>query len=114
MVLDGKTSEEYSVHARVPEGSILGPTLFILYIDDLPDDFICNIAIYDDDTALCSKCDHASDLWQQLGGIQLSCLHLGGKGSIKIQTCANRANGLCQCDCSHTFFFNLVPSPYIS
>ena len=33
---------------------------------DLPDDVICNIAIYVDDTTLYSKCDQASDLWQQL------------------------------------------------
>ena len=46
--------------------SILGSTLFLLYIDDLPDDVICNIAIYADDTTLYSKCDQASDLWQQL------------------------------------------------
>ena len=39
---------------------------FLLYINDLPDDIICNTAIYADDTTLCSKCDQASDLWQQL------------------------------------------------
>ena len=46
--------------------SILGSTLFLLYIDDLPDDVICNIAIYADNTTLYSKCDQASDLSQQL------------------------------------------------
>ena len=40
--------------------------LFLLYINYLPDDVICDIAIYADDTTLCSKCDQASDLWQQL------------------------------------------------
>ena len=40
--------------------------LVLLYINDLPDDVICNIAIYADDTTLSSKCDQASDLWQQL------------------------------------------------
>ena len=39
---------------------------FILHFSDLPDDVICNIAIYADDTTLYYKCDQASDLWQQL------------------------------------------------
>ena len=66
VVLDGKSSQEHPVNAGVPQGSILCPTLFLLYINDLPDDVICNIAIYADDTTLYSKCDQASDLWQQL------------------------------------------------
>ena len=66
MVVDGKSSQEHPVNAGVPQSIILGATLFQLYIDDLPDDVICNIAIYADDTTLYSKCDQASDLWQQL------------------------------------------------
>ena len=66
VVLDGKSSQEYPVNAGVPEGSILGPTPSLLYINDLPDDVICNIAIYTDDTTLYSKSNQASDLWQQL------------------------------------------------
>ena len=45
--------------------TIFGPTLFLLYINDL-DDVICDIAVYADDTILYSKCDQASDMWQQL------------------------------------------------
>ena len=46
--------------------SIPGPTLFLLYINDLPGDIIGNFAIYADDTTLCSKCEQDSDLWEQL------------------------------------------------
>ena len=40
--------------------------LFLLYTNNLLDTVICNIAIYADYTTLYSKCDQASDLWQQL------------------------------------------------
>ena len=65
-VLNGKYSQEYAVNNVVPKGFILGPTLFLLYINDLPDDVICNIAIYADGTTIHFKYDQAFDLWQQL------------------------------------------------
>ena len=57
VVLDGKSSQVYQVNAGVPPGSILGPTIFLLYINDLPDDFICNITMHTKDNTLYSKCD---------------------------------------------------------
>ena len=66
VVLNGKSSQECPVNAGVPQGFILGPTLFLLYINDLPNDVVCDIAIYVDDTTLYSKCYQANDLWQQL------------------------------------------------
>ena len=56
MVRDGKSSQEYPVKIGVPQGSILGPALFQLHINDLPD-VICDNAIYSDDTTLYFKCD---------------------------------------------------------
>ena len=66
VVLDGKSSQEYSVNAGVSQGILLGPTLFLLYSNDLPDNVIYDFAICADDTTHYSKCDQVSDLWQQL------------------------------------------------
>ena len=66
VVLDEKSSQEYLVNVRVPQGSSLGPTFFLLYINELPDDFICNIAIYADDNNLYYECAKESVLWQEL------------------------------------------------
>ena len=62
MFLDKKSSQEYPVNAAIPQGSILCPTLFLLYINDLLEGVICDIAIYANDTTLYSKRDQASDL----------------------------------------------------
>ena len=67
LVLDRQSSQEYPVNEGVLQGSTLGLTLFLLYINELPDDVICNIAIYADNTTLYYKCDQTFDLWQQLG-----------------------------------------------
>ena len=64
VVLDGKPSQGYPVNAGVPQSSTPCPTVFLLYINDLPDNVICDIAIYADYTTLYSQCDWASDLWQ--------------------------------------------------
>ena len=50
VVLDGKSSQEYSIKSGVPQGTILG--LFLLYINDRPDDAISSIAIFANDTTL--------------------------------------------------------------
>ena len=64
--MKGNSSQEYPANAGVPQGSILGLTFFLLYINDFPDDVIYNIAVYADDITLYSKCDQSSDLSQQL------------------------------------------------
>ena len=66
VVLDEISSQEYQVFAGVPEGSIFGSTLFLLYINDLPNNVISNIAICADDIILYLKCGQASDLRQHL------------------------------------------------
>ena len=43
-----------SINAGVPQRSILGPLLFIIYIHDLSDNLQCNPKLYTDDTSLFS------------------------------------------------------------
>ena len=66
VILDKKSSQEYPVNTGIPQGSNFCPLHFLLYINDLLDDAICDIAINADDTTLHSKYDESSDLWQQL------------------------------------------------
>ena len=56
MVLDEQSSQEHKVNAGFSQGSILGPRIFLLYINNLPDDVIFDIGIDADDTTLYSKC----------------------------------------------------------
>ena len=43
-----------NVHAGVPQGSILGSLLLLIYINDLADDFSSNVKVFADDTSLFS------------------------------------------------------------
>ena len=54
IVLNGQVSAWASVNAAVPQGSILGPLLFLIYIIDLPDNLSSNVELFADDTFLFS------------------------------------------------------------
>ena len=53
VVINGQSSEAHAINAGVPQGSILGPTLFLLFINDLPNHIIESLVdIYADDSTL--------------------------------------------------------------
>ena len=54
VVLNGQPSKWSLVEADVPQGSILGPLLFLFYINDLPQGLRCNAKLFADDTSLFS------------------------------------------------------------
>ena len=55
VVLNGQTTEWRKLISGVPQGSVLGPLLFLIYINDLPDDKTLICQIFADDTSLFSK-----------------------------------------------------------
>ena len=54
VVLNGQVSTWEDINAGVPQGSILGPFLFLLYINDLTEDLTTNVKLFADDTSLFS------------------------------------------------------------
>ena len=54
VVLNGQFSSWADVDAGVPQGSILGPLLFLIYINDLTNDLSSNAKLFADDTSLFS------------------------------------------------------------
>ena len=51
-VLNGQSSSWGDISAGVPQGSILGPLFFFVYINDLSEDWKCNVKLFADDTLL--------------------------------------------------------------
>ena len=51
-MVNGFISENKSVLAWVPQGSVLGPILFLVYINDIVDNISCNIKLFANDTSL--------------------------------------------------------------
>ena len=64
--VDGKLSEPLSIQSGVPQGSILGPALFLLFINDLPLVLKNNIGIYADDSTLYACAPTLADVEEKI------------------------------------------------
>ena len=66
VVLNGQTSSRADVNAGVPQGSILGPLLFLIYINDLADGLSSNAKLFADATSLFSVVHNANTTAKEL------------------------------------------------
>lgn len=72
VVCEGKSSRPSPVTSGVPQGTVLGPLLFLLYINDLPDNLQSPVKLFADDALLYgviandTDCDHLQDDLQKL------------------------------------------------
>ena len=83
VVIDGATSQWAPVNSGVPQGSLLGPLLFIIFINDLPDAAIGDVStsLYADDTKVyrnintiedCMSIQKTLDTWTRGLGTTIS------------------------------------------
>ena len=66
MVLNGRSSEWASVSAGVPQGSVLGPLFFLIYINDLTENIASGVKLFADDTSLFSVVETENETAQAL------------------------------------------------
>ena len=78
VVLEGESSSEIPVKSGVPQGSVLDPLLFLLYINDLPENIHSQVRFFADDTAIYITINNHSvsdSLQQDLDTLQIwECL----------------------------------------
>ena len=85
--VDGTCSEFLPISCGVPQGSILGPQLFLIYINDMSISVNCKVSLYADDSALLFSHKNVTTINEHLSNALSSCkrwlvdnklsLHLG-------------------------------------
>merc|ERR1712179_793458 len=67
VVIRGTASESFKVTSGVPQGSVLGPILFLIYINDLPTEVISPVSLFADDSKIFSKIVTRSSHFPMMG-----------------------------------------------
>ena len=73
VLLDGETSTESQVTSGVPQGTVLGPLLFLIYINDLPDAVSSDVRLFADDCIMYKEIKTAKDQDALQNGIDSLC-----------------------------------------
>ena len=61
VIIDGETSSPAEVTSGVPQGTVLGPTLFLIYINDIAENIKSNIRLFADDCVVYRQIDSTQD-----------------------------------------------------
>ena len=72
VVLEGQSSPTRSINSDVPQGSVLSPTLFLVYINDLPDKVLSQLAMYADVSTLYCISSNSSNTSRCEVGVSLN------------------------------------------
>ena len=62
VIVEGEYSSEAEVLSGVPQGTLLGPILFLVHINDLPDCVSSSVGLFADDCLLHSTTNHSPQL----------------------------------------------------
>ena len=106
-MVDGEVSNWKSVLSGVPQGSVLGPLLFLIYINDLDDNITSNILKFADDTKVFRKVNNDGDK-QYLQNDLVKLVKWSGKWQMLFSLiCILQTDYKFQCKCLHTGHGNL-------
>ena len=64
VVLKGSTSKSFPVSSGVPQGSVMGPLLFLIYVNDIPEQVGCSISMFADDTKIYTTVKDITDSYR--------------------------------------------------
>ena len=86
VVIDGESSQETEVLSGVPQGTVLGPLLFLVHINDLPANVTSKVRLFADDCLLYRKIKSSKDqedLQEDLNKLEVWALNWGMKFNAK-------------------------------
>ena len=69
VVINNTVSSQRNVRSGVPQGSVLGPSLFLFYVNDIIENIRSEIRLFADDVIMYSPLESASDVikFQKMG-----------------------------------------------
>lgn len=70
VTIDGYHSSSCNVSSGVPQGSVIGPCLFLMYINDLPENLLSGVRLFADDTILYTTADCSDELQKDLKSLE--------------------------------------------